>query len=119
MKFLPRWIASVLTIGVFLSLSFCGAMMSASTTTGMAHEMSSVSSIQCVGGSCSSSEMPCAVQCLQRLDRSQQRVIAEIVASVALIAFGISFFVHDYSNERVSVFPAPPWRAHRLFAFRE
>lgn len=85
----------------------------------MSHETSSVASIQCVDGPCSPSEMPCAAQCFQRLDQAQQRVIAEIVSSVAAIVLVVGFVVRHYAHEPVNAFSAPPWQSHRLFAFRE
>ena len=85
----------------------------------MLHSVSSVTSIQCVGGQCSSSEMPCVAQCLQQLDRSQQRAIAEVVTLVAVIAFASVFFVDEKLDTFDHIFSPPPWQSHRLFAFRE
>ena len=119
MKFLPRWIASVLTIGVLLTLSFCGAMATAASSSMVMHEIATADAIHCSTDSCSTSPVPCVTQCLQTLDSAQQRALVEIVAVVSLPIIALVFFGRPRSHERVSTFWAPPWRSHRLFAFRE
>ena len=119
MKLLPRWIAAVLTIGVFLTLSFCGAMASAASPSMVMNDVTMTDAIHCSIDSCTTSAAPCVTQCLQKLDSAQQRALAGIVAVVSLPIVALIFFRQPRTFERAQVFLAPPWRSHRLFAFRE
>lgn len=116
MKLLPRWIASVLTIGVVLALSFCGAMTVSAMTT---HGGSAVDTMHCSDGMCPASPVSCATECLQKLDGAQQRALAGIVTMVLSSVFALVCFTRFDFYDREHVLCAPPWRSHRLFAFRE
>lgn len=117
MTLLPRWIASVLAFGVFLALSFCGVM--ASSTIATHGDLMTAGAVHCSDDACPVSPVSCAAECLQKLDSTQQRAFAGVVAIVLLPVFALIGFhrLHVYDHDRAPW--APPWRSHRLFAFRE
>ncbi len=119
MKFLPRWIASVLTIGVVLTLSFCGAMAATAASSMATHDVTITDAMHCSTDSCPTSPVPCVTQCLQKLDSAQQRALVEIVVIFSFPIIALVFFRQSRSPEWVQTFSAPPWRSHRLFSFRE
>ncbi len=115
MKSFTQWIATVLAVGVLLTLSFCGMAMAPT----MAHVGATIDTVSCMSDGCSASSAPCLTQCIQRLDGAQQSLVAEVVAIVAVGASLALFFDRFCSNISTAYFWAPPWRSHRLFALRE
>jgi len=115
MKSFTQWIATMLTVGVFLTLSFCGMAMAPT----MVHSGVMIDTMSCVSDGCSASSAPCLTRCIQRLDRAQQSLIVEVIAIFAVGAFLALLFDRFCSNVSTAYFRAPPWRSHRLFALRE
>jgi len=115
MKSFTQWIATMLAVGVFLTLSFCGMAIAPT----MVHAGTMIDTMSCVSDGCSASSAPCLTQCIQRLNRAQQSLVAEVVAIVAAGAFLALLFDRFCSNVSTAYFCAPPWRSHRLFALRE
>lgn len=115
MKSFIQWIATVLTVGVFLTLSFCGMTMSPAVI----HAGTMIDAVGCLGDGCGDSTTTCLTQCIQRLDRAQQSLVAEVVAIIAVGILFIAFLDRLCTNIYTTYFWAHPWKSHRLFALRE
>ena len=115
MKYFSQWFATMLIIGVFFALSYCGMAMAPATV----HAGTMMNAMSCVNDGCSSSNVSCLTQCIQKLDRAQQGVVAEIVSVLAIGALFIFSADRFGRNLRVAYFWASSWRHHRLFVLRE
>lgn len=75
--------------------------------------------VHCFDGACPVSPASCATECLQKLDSAQQRALASFVINVILPSIALVYVARFHFYDREDALWAPPWRSHRLFAFRE
>lgn len=114
MKAFFQWCAGAVIASLALALLVCGSMMGISAV-GM-HDGGVA--LACVDHACAPMPQDCLLNCLAGTDELEARTLLSVVAFVLVVVATTFVPAPQFSQEFVRI-SAPPWRYHRLFAFRE
>ncbi len=116
MKAFYQWCAGSVIASIVLALLVCGSMMGM-VASGEAQGASSVM-MTCGDRACAPMPQGCLLDCLAGTDELEVRTLLSVGVLVVFTVAAVFVSSPQFSSEFVRI-SAPPWRLHRLFAFRE